>query len=106
MLVEMRNRFPHCSKNIEQYLRKLISKPSRKQFMNICFQHSLMHDYNWKEKENLEEVIAGVDPVISAQTGFNFSRNFATGCNRVNPCEIKSDLNRIYANRMFDLNRA
>ena len=25
--------------------------------MNICFQHSLMHDYNWKEKENLEEVV-------------------------------------------------
>jgi len=57
MLVEMRNRFPHCSKNIEQDLRELISKPLRNQFMNICFQHSLMHDYNWKEKENLEEVV-------------------------------------------------
>ena len=30
MLVEMRNRFPHCSKNIEQDLRELISKPLRK----------------------------------------------------------------------------
>ena len=57
ILVDMNNRFPHCSKNIEQDLRKLISKPLRNQFMNICFQHSLMHDYNWKEKENLEEVV-------------------------------------------------
>ncbi|CAG8468268.1 12893_t:CDS:2 [Funneliformis mosseae] len=50
-------KFPHCNKNIEQDLRELISKPLRKQFMNICFQHNLMHDYNWKEKENLEEVV-------------------------------------------------
>src|SRR5437763_3876654 len=57
ILIDMKNRFPHCSKNIEQDLRKLISKPLRNQFMNICFQHSLMHNYKWEGKENLEKVV-------------------------------------------------
>ena len=57
ILVDMKNRFPHCSKNIEQDLRKLISKPLRNQFMNICFQHSLMHNYKWEGKENLKKVV-------------------------------------------------
>ena len=57
LLVDMKNRFPHCSKNIEQDLRKLISKPLRNQFMNICFQHSLMYDYKWEGKENLEKIV-------------------------------------------------
>lgn len=57
ILVDMKNRFPHCSKNIEQDLRKLISKPLRNQFMNVCFQHSLMHNYKWEGKENLEKVV-------------------------------------------------
>ena len=57
ILVDMKNRFPHCSKNIEQDLRKLISKPLRNQFMNICFQHSLMYDYKWEGKENLEKIV-------------------------------------------------
>jgi len=57
MLIDMRERFPHCSKNIEQDLRKLISKPLRNQFMTVCFQHSLMHDYKWEGKENLEKVV-------------------------------------------------
>ena len=57
ILVYMKNRFPHCSKNIEQDLRKLISKPLRNQFMNVCFQHSLMHNYKWEGKENLEKVV-------------------------------------------------
>ena len=51
MLIDMRERFPYCSKNIEQDLRKLISKPLRNQFMNICFQHSLMYDHKWEGKE-------------------------------------------------------
>jgi predicted nucleic acid-binding Zn-ribbon protein len=51
LLVDMKNRFPHCSKNIEQDLRKLISKPLRNQFMNICFQHSLMYVHKWEGKE-------------------------------------------------------
>ena len=57
ILVDMRERFPHCSKNIEQDLRELISRPLRNQFMTVCFQHSLMHNYKWEGKENLEKVV-------------------------------------------------
>ncbi|CAI2175021.1 8854_t:CDS:2 [Funneliformis geosporum] len=57
ILVDMRERFSHCSKNIEQDLRELISRQLRNQFMTVCFQHSLMHNYKWEGKENLENVV-------------------------------------------------
>jgi hypothetical protein len=57
ILVDMRERFPHCSKNIEQDLRELISRPLRNQFINVCFQDSLYRRYIQEHNENQEKVI-------------------------------------------------
>lgn len=57
ILVEMRNNFPHCSKNIERDLREMINKPLRQTFMSLCFKYSLYNDYKWNAKENLEKLV-------------------------------------------------